>query len=667
MDYKKYHNCLRIQITPDEYQDERIDNIAKHCAEYGFDNVMLMLNLEEFNIGHIPLDKAKEWVKVLKKAKDKLIENGISVSVNHWMEMGHVDRGRHLRPDQNFGLFTDWNGTEATMIACANSKSWREYYCELVRLLVKELDADTFWIEDDFRLQGHPPLVGVGCFCDEHMKLYNAKVGKEYTREEFVKKIFTKGGLTPERKAWLDVNREVMLETADLIVDAAKSVKPDCDVAIMTSWPGGHCVEGRDWHKLFDILGKNGGNKINRLHLTYGEVSGKDFLYDLNTVAMPIRAMCPDDVKIMPEVEQGSASLYRGGTRYLKYMLMASIPLVLNGMTYSIYDFVANGTRESFGFGKAVKDVQPYMQAIRDLDVKFSQMQGVIIPVDQTACYKKDYNGELGDIYPKEYAVGGYLSGLGVTYKYSTEKSFKDKSVFMSGSSMDYFTDDELKQVFSDNFTVVDGTGVLKLKDRDMLSLIGAKDATLRVAESGFQTYEECADKDLYIDGVRGLRASSRTAAGNFVEIDYCSPVSVKTEARNEKMEVLAPAFTVGDKFAVLPYCITAKQLTLFCDLRRYFLEEAIAENTKDFVIMDNTGINPYMFNNEKGKVLMLVNSNLDDYDEINFTVGNANISKISQINLDGKTKQVKFSLDGNRVSVKVPFEHYSSTVLIIE
>jgi hypothetical protein len=30
---------LRIQITPDEWQDERIETIAQHCATYGFDNL----------------------------------------------------------------------------------------------------------------------------------------------------------------------------------------------------------------------------------------------------------------------------------------------------------------------------------------------------------------------------------------------------------------------------------------------------------------------------------------------------------------------------------------------------------------------------------------------------------------------------------------------------
>ena len=666
MDYKYYHNCLRIQITPDDRVDERVDNIADHCYKYGFDNVMLMLNLEEFNLGHIKLDEAKEWVKVLKLAKKKLEEKGISVSVNNWMELGHADRGRKLREGQDFNLFVDWEGRQATMIACPLSEKWIKYFCEYVDLLVTELKPDTFWIEDDFRLQGHYPLVGVGCFCDEHMKEYNSRLNKNYTREEFVSKIFEKGECNKEREVWLDVNRDAMLKLADRIVDAVKKANPDCDVALMTSWPGGHCVEGRDWQKLYNILSKDGGHKINRLHLPYGEISGKDYMHEVNTVDMPIRTMCDEDVIILPEIEQGSASLYRGGRRWLKFMLEGAIPLVNSGMTYSIYDFVANGTRESFGFGKVVKELQPYFQKIVDQNVKFSSLEGVIIPIDQRACYKKEYKGELGDIYPKEYVVGGYLSGLGIGYKYSTEKSFKDKTIFLCGSSIDYFNDDQIKSIFKDNFVMLEGTGVIKLKERNLLNLIGATDAVVRIAETGFQTYEECRSDDLIIEGVRKLRASARKGAGNFVEVVYSDNVDVKTDVFNERLEKLAPAYVDGKGFSVLPFCMDTKLLTLFCDLRRYFVSESLINNTKNLVVMDNTGINPYLFNSDDKKILMLVNSNVDNFDNISFRV-TFDIKKISKIAKDGTIKSLDFNKDGNQVTVRDEFEYLSSTVLIIE
>ena len=55
-------------------QDIRINDLAEHCIKYGFDNVMLMINQEEFNLGHIPLDKARPWIAVIKKAAERLRE-----------------------------------------------------------------------------------------------------------------------------------------------------------------------------------------------------------------------------------------------------------------------------------------------------------------------------------------------------------------------------------------------------------------------------------------------------------------------------------------------------------------------------------------------------------------------------------------------------------------
>ena len=171
------------------WQDERIETIAEHCATYGFDNVMLMLNLEEFHSGHISFEEEKVWIAVLKKAKAKLEERGISVSVNNWIEMGHADRGRHFLPDQNFTAMVDPYGTQATAIPCPMCKEWRAYFTEYVALLCKELEPDTYWIEDDFRLMNHAPLRSAGCFCDLHMADYNKRLGANYTREEFVRRL----------------------------------------------------------------------------------------------------------------------------------------------------------------------------------------------------------------------------------------------------------------------------------------------------------------------------------------------------------------------------------------------------------------------------------------------------------------------------------------------
>lgn len=666
MEYQKFHHCLRLQITPDYMQDERIVDLVAHCVKYGFDNVMLMLNLEEFHAGHISTEEAKPWVEVMKKAKRKLEEHGITISVNNWIEMGHADRGMFFLENRNFTGLTDMNGRKSTAQACPMGENWRAYFAEYVSFLVKELLPDTYWIEDDFRLHNHLPLDGSGCFCEQHMTYYNEKLHTNYTREEFVKKIFEQGPCNPERKVWLDANRDVMLSLAEWIVRAVKEANPDTDVALMSSLPGMHCIEGRDWEKLFGTLGQ-GGNRIHRIHLGYGETSGKDMLYYFNAGAMAVRAMLDDDVIIMPETENGPASLYSRSPKYFRFMLELGIPLVLSGMTYSIYDFVGNGVRESFGYGQEVCNMRPYMQAIQDLGLRFSTLAGVVIPIDQMASYYKTIEKDYEDLIPTEYEAAAYLSGLGLSFCYSREKEFSNKTIFLTGSSADCFTDEQLCNLFTNNFVMLDGTGVLALQKRNLLSMIHAKTARKVEPYSGYQAYEECADDKLEICGVRKLRASCRQNAGAFVEVEYDNTVQAQTHVYNQNRKRLAPAFVSGTGFAVTPYCLTQQLGMQFCDLRRYFVTETIAAHTQRYAFCDIPGVSPYLYEQEDRSVLILLNGNVDTYPEIPLRLGGVSFTKVSVLNKQGDVVSVPFKLQGDFVVVKMELEYLSSTILILE
>lgn len=666
MDYRTYHNCLRQQITVDDLQDERIDALVSHCVEYGFDNVMLMLNLEEFHRGNISLPEAREWVEVLKKAKKKLEENGISVSVNNWIEMGHADRGRHFAPDQNFTAMMDIDGRASTVIPCPLCKNWRAYFAEYVTLLVKELEPDTYWIEDDFRLMNHAPLRSAGCYCALHMAYYNERLGTNYTREEFIEKLLAPGECTPERKVWLDANRDVMLDLADEIARTVKAACPHTDVAIMTSGPEQHCLEARDWDAMFASLGR-GGHKIDRIHLPYEERVGKEYLNYFNKCSMGIRAMLDDDVLVMPEIECSASSRYRRSPRFLRFALDAAIPLILSGMTYSLYDFVANGPRPSFGYGDVVREEQPYMQAVLDLGLRYSSLAGVVVPIDPRVCYTREMkNGRLESLMPEEYHAAGYLSGMGVAFRYSREKTFVGQTVFMTESSADAFADEELRALFANNRVLLDGGCALALKKRGLLSLIGATNAENRGRDNGYHTYEECRDRDLCIDGVRGLRMSCRTAAGNFVEITYEKPVDVKTDVYGYRMDRLAPAMVYGENFAVIPYIFDDYLLTQFCTLRRHFLHEWVVAQNVPVAICSEEGVSPYLYLDGDRRTLMLTNGNVDTFGEVAVRFQNVPFERAHRLTRDGKTVPVDFTREGDTVTFRTELEYLSTAVFIL-
>ena len=75
---KEFLHCLRAQIYPDMYYQERIDSIKNFCLDYGFQNVLLIFNGEEHNVGHIKDEELSLWIDVMKKAKEQFNEVGIS-------------------------------------------------------------------------------------------------------------------------------------------------------------------------------------------------------------------------------------------------------------------------------------------------------------------------------------------------------------------------------------------------------------------------------------------------------------------------------------------------------------------------------------------------------------------------------------------------------------
>lgn len=667
MNYKAYHNCLRVQITPDGMQDERIAGLVEHCVRYGFDNVMLCINQEEFNVGHITLEMAKPWVAVLKKAADALRKQGITVSINNWMEIGHADRGRAWFKGQSFQGFVDMNGREAKNIACPLCEQWLSYFIEYAEYLVKEIRPDTFWIEDDFRLHNHSPLFGVGCYCKKHMAMYNDRLGTNYSREELLERAFSKGPLNREREVWLDVNRDVMLSLADRLGRAIKNANPNTDVALMSSRPAAHCMEARDWHRLLSALSQ-GGTQINRVHLPYGELSGKEFLYQINSQSMAIRAMTDDDVVIMPEIEHGSATFFAKTPRYLRYTLEASIPLVLSGTTYSIYGFHANGARDSFRFGDVVADLQSYMQAIRDLNLRFSRMKGVTVPICERAAYYKNIQKDYNDLAATEYCAAGYLGGLGISYRYSREREFVDEALFLTGSNADYFTDAELKKLFLENFIIGDATLAMTLAQRGLLSLIGARSVSMLDGENGEYTYEECRDENTVICGVRKLRASARVRClPPCAKVEYHDDIEILTGLYDFSQNAVCAGMARGKRFLMLPFMLDRNEYAMYDDLRRHFIIETLGARASAFSISDSVGVSSYLYKREIDHVLMLVNGNVDGYSPVCVRVRNVSFERVMRLTREGELVNCSFTRNGDLLILDDTLEYLSTNVYLLQ
>lgn len=663
---KEFLNCLRVQIVPNQYENERIENIADFCVKYGFKNVMLFINAEEYCVGHMTIEEAKPWVETMKRAKRVFVERGLSVSLNPWIEIGHLDRERPLKEGQNFSTMVDIEGYQSEMVACPFCENWRAYYAEFYTYLLQELEPEVVWVEDDFRLHNHAPLSYGGCFCDEHMRRYNEKLGTAYTREQFVDLLLHKGD-KEVRKAWLDVNRSAMVDLAEFLGTVVKTATDGrTKVGLMSSMHQQHATEGRDWHGIHEGLAQ-GGEMIDRMHLpSYQEISSKQYYYNFNLVPYIGRAFLPEECKILPEMENGSFNSFTKEARFLQFQLESAIPLCIEGMTYDIFDFVGNGTVESSGYGQAVKEIEAYLNGVTDLSLRYETLDGIYCPVDEKTVYHRNNVQNLESLYPDEYDFYAYLNAVGFTTKITKDKEFKGKTVALSGGAVNNFTDEQLMDMFANNFVVLEGGAAIHLMERNLGYLIKAK-GYQRFDREGAISYEQVID-GIEINDRRGYRATMFFRAGSYVKVDYSEAVSALSEVYDYKNVMVGHGDVYEKNFLLIPFVINTLYLEQFHDLRTTLLRNVVLKETECVVSTNYAGLYAYLYKRGTENVLILVNSTVSDLHNVTLDIKGIPCEEISVLGRkDGQLRKLVFEKKESKVILPDCIPGMTTCTLVIK
>lgn len=661
---KDFLNCLRIQIVPGHFEEERLKSITDFCINYGFKNVMLFINAEEYNVGHMTIEEAEPWVKTMKRAKKLFTEKGLTVSLNPWIELGHLDRSRPLKADQHFTTMVDFNGRVNALCVCPFCNDWRAYFKEFYTYLLRELQPDTVWVEDDFRLHNHAPLEYGGCFCEEHMRRYNAKLGASYTREQFTDLLFRKKADMKVRRAWLDVNRECMVELAEFIGKTVKEAG-NAKVGLMSSGHDMHATEGRDWIGIHKALAQ-GGEMIDRLHLTgYYENSPKEFYYNFNRVPYVCRAFLPKRCRVLPEIENAAFSTFTKDPRFLQFQVEASIPLCIDGMTYDIFDFVGNGAIESFGYGQAIKELEPYLNAVKRLSLDYGEIDGIICPIDEKSVYNRKNVRGFYDMLPDEHHFYAYLAAVGLTTKITKKKKFTGKTVALSNGAVYNFSDAQLTALFKDNFVILEGGAAAHLIDRGLGWLIKAEGYELQT--EGVNSYEQVRDGTL-INGIPGYRATMFDKAGVYNKIDYSSEVNALSEVYDYKNGHVGHGDVYENNFLLIPFVINDMYREQFNELRICPLIRIALKETAPIVCTGRSGVYAYYFKKKGKSVIILVNSTLNDLDSISLDMNGISFEELSILSRKtGRSRRYSYTKNGNTVAVDHALPAMTTCCLILK
>lgn len=396
--YRYYLACKPIYEK--DVSDRRAEELITFLKEKGFEAVMLYVDLYPYWY-HMcdSLEHTQYYVEEIVQLAEKLRHNGISYQLNYQNLFGAYDGGADLRYINNWENYIDQEGRESWGSACNLGEKFRKIAGAKLRLWA-ETKPDVIWIDDDMRYHHHQTWLhdiyegkkfdvakefivrmDFGCFCDKHIEGFNKKHNFSYNKEEIFSGMKHGGEL---RKKWMAYLGECMEDTAKWIEEIVHSVSPDTRIAIMTSNPAVHSVEGRDWNTFLKGLSGNDRPMLRPNFPPYGSgasttlpiINGYMLIEQLKT---HIGAMYGLDVDFCPEIENAGFTVWSKSKTLTGLQLKMSAFIGCRCTTMSLHDLEGCIIEESPEFGEEVAALKPYVNRLMAETLWDKENEGVCL------------------------------------------------------------------------------------------------------------------------------------------------------------------------------------------------------------------------------------------------------------------------------------------------
>lgn len=616
-----FQYIFRFCCDPGFNDETEIPALLRYVDEARIDDVAVFANVEEINTGHMTADEQEQYLAMMRKISALLAEKDVTVSVNQWHSVMHADLGKALRPGQPFRRMVDMAGNEAALCVCPLCGEWQRYIAGIYARYAA-LEPSILWVEDDFRLHNHDPLVWGGCFCDEHMKRYSARAGRPLTRAEFVAGVLRPGKPHPYRKIWLEEARETMLSAARVIARAVRAVSAETKVGLMSSAPHVHAAEGRDWHALLRTLAA-GQPPVDRIHLPgYQENSPARYLHGFNMVSMLTRAMLPPETEVYPELENFPFGLFSKSRRFTRFQLLSALPLNLAGITLDLYDLNGNGIVWEEEYQTMLRETKPYLNALTESGVFRGEQQGVRVlfcPDSAQTLYTKT-GASMEELYPHESFFAALLPALGVPYRYCDEISFTGQIAAAGGQVLRNWSEEALEHLFQNNFVILNADALSVLCERGLGHLAGVESVCWLRQNSGVYAYEQVTNGKRYC-GRENARASAVISCSDAIEVTYLPGAEVCEYTAlfdSFRRRTAGGQTVVNGRVLIYPFgnfeSPTAMPPMLLNSMRQAVLHDVLRTAGAPFPLVQGAAyLEPYCFLQNGELALYLVNGSADE------------------------------------------------------
>jgi hypothetical protein len=198
-----------------------------------------------------PIEAYQKNIEILATRMKAAHEHGYKSGINILATIGHHEEGLENTLKGDYTNMTDIDGKVCRGSFCPNHENYQNYVRQLYTVTA-QADPDYIWTDDDVRFAGHMPI-GLTCFCDQCLAIFEKETGQKYTRETF-KKAVNESPIEENlklRKAWLQHNRDSIGRLFTTIENAVHAVRRGMSLGFMT---GDRFAEGYDFDTWANIL-----------------------------------------------------------------------------------------------------------------------------------------------------------------------------------------------------------------------------------------------------------------------------------------------------------------------------------------------------------------------------------------------------------------------------
>ena len=193
------------------------------------------------------------WSEILCEKRKILHQEGIDTAF--WMghTIGHAGEFT-VGHKPAFQELVGESGKTASGCYCPMDKKFKKYICDILASMAKS-GVELILLDDDFRINSHPPNLITGCFCELHLNAFREKTGIVLSREEIIQQALC-GEPGDMRRSWLEINEQTLLDFAEEIEQAVHAVNKDTRIGLATAttlWSN----EGVDMRELLERLAGN--------------------------------------------------------------------------------------------------------------------------------------------------------------------------------------------------------------------------------------------------------------------------------------------------------------------------------------------------------------------------------------------------------------------------